>query len=138
MWQIGISIAMENDSYRRNFYLEEAENISGHRLRYDHENPNSDRKIFIIKHYWQQFWYLGLIWKDWSRLLLVGIPTILFIIIIDLSIKKFDWDITICCRILMSLIPILVLLVGAWIAKGIKKIARKKSDIDEARSIADS
>ncbi|MDE0014110.1 MAG: hypothetical protein OXU36_23405 [Candidatus Poribacteria bacterium] len=82
IWQIGISIAMDNDSYRRNFYLEAAEDISGHRLRYDHENPNSGRRIIVIKHYWQQFLHLGLIWKDWSRLLLVGIPTILFSIIV--------------------------------------------------------
>ena len=129
IWQIGISIAMDNDSYRRNFYLEAAEDISGHRLKYDHENPNSDRKIIIIKHYWQQFLHLGLIWTDWSRLLLVGIPKILFIIIVDLFVKKFNPDITICYRILLALIPFLVLLVGAWIAKGMKKNREKKLDI---------
>ena len=143
IWQIGISIAMDNDSYRRNFYLEAAEDISGHRLRYDHENPNSGRRIIVIKHYWQQFLHLGLIWKDWSRLLLVGIPTILFIIIVDLFVKKSKWNLiifncwnlTIYYRILLSLMPILILLVGAWIAKRIKKNG-EKIDIDETKSTA--
>ena len=129
MWQVGVGIAMDNDSHRRNFTSKEAENISRHRLEYDHENPNSGRKIVIIEDYIQQLCHLGVIWTDWSRLLLVGIPTILFIIIVDLFTKKF-WDITICCRILLSVIPILILLisVGAWIAKKIKKNRENKLD----------
>ena len=77
-WQVGVGIAMDNDSHRRNFYLKEVENISGHPLKYDHESPNPDEKIVIIKHYLQQFCHFDVIWTDWSRMLLVGIPTILF------------------------------------------------------------
>ena len=113
---------MENDSYRRNFYLEAAEDISGHPLRYDRENPNSERKIIIIKHYWQQFLHLRLIWKDWSRLLLVGIPTILFIIAVDLFIRKSNCN-DVCYRILAGLIPVLIFfLIGLvdWIVKKIR------------------
>ena len=119
-WQVGVGIAMDNDSHRRNFYLEKAEKISGYPLEYDHENPNSGRKIVIIEHYLQQFLHLKVICTDWSRLLLVGIPTILFIIIVDLFIKKFNWDIAIYYRILLLVIPILIFfLIGlvAWIFK---------------------
>ena len=80
-----------------------------------------DQTMSDRNNYWQQFLHLGLIWTDWSRLLLVGIPTILFIIVVNLFVKKFNWDITIYCRISLSLMPILVLLMGAWIAKRIKK-----------------
>ena len=127
IWQIGVGIAMDNDSHRRNFYLKKAEDISGHPLEYDHENPNSDGKIIIIEHYLQQYLYLKVVWTDWSRLLLVGIPTILFIIILNLFIKKLNWDITICCRILLSVIPALILLISVpiWI---FKKNYEKKSD----------
>lgn len=125
MWQVGISIAMDNDAYRRNFYLRAAETISGRPLEYDHKNPNSDEKIVIIENYLQQFCYLRVIWTDWSRMLLVVIPKILFIIVVNLFIKKFNSDITICVRILLSVIPILVLLllipVGFWVDKRIKK-----------------
>ena len=129
MWQVGVGIAMDNDAHRRNFYLKEAENISRHRLKYNYKikynykNPNPDRKIVIIEHYLQQLCHLEVIWTDWSRMLLVGIPTILFIIILNLFIKKFNWDITICCRILLSVIPMLILLISTltWIFKGIKK-----------------
>ena len=122
IWQVGIGIAMDNDSYRRNFYLKKAEGISGHPLEYDCKNPNSDRKIVILKHYFQQFLHLKVIWTDWSRLLLVGIPTILFIIIVDLSIKDFNLDISICYHILLLVMPALILLVSVvvWIVAEIK------------------
>lgn len=122
---------MENDSHRRNVYLERAEKISGHSLCYS----RSRTEMVIIENYLQQFSHLKLIWTDWSRMLVVLIPTILFIIIVDLFVKKSNWNLTICCRILLSLMPILVLLVGAWIAKRIKKNG-EKTDIDETKSTA--
>ena len=130
-WQVGICIAMDNDSYRRNFYLKKAEDASGTPPKYDCENPTADRKIIIIEHYFQQFYHLKVIWRDWSRLLLVGIPTILFIIIVDLSIKKFNWDIAGYHRILLLVMPILIFVViggGIWIIKSSKKIVKKISN----------
>lgn len=130
IWQIGVGIAMDNDSYRRNFYLKESENISRHRLKYDRKSPNPDTEIVIIECYWQQFLHLEKIWKDWSRLLLVWIPTILFIITVDLFIKKSNWNLDACYRILAGLIPILIFfLLGlvAWILKKVKKIGKTKS-----------
>lgn len=91
MWQVGIGIAMKNDAYRRNFYLKKAEKMSGHPLEYEDKNSNSDRKIIIIEHYLQQFLHLKVIFTDWSRILLVAIPTILFIIVVDLFIKETNW-----------------------------------------------
>lgn len=83
MWQIGIGVAMDNDSHRRNFYLKKAENISGYPLSYSASN----KEIVIFTHYLQQFLYLKVIWTDWSRMLLVAIPTILFIIGLTQSLK---------------------------------------------------
>ena len=86
MWQVGIGIAMDNDAYRRNFYLKKAEDFSGHPPQYENFNP--DNKIKPITKYRQQFKYLWIICKDWSRMLLVTIPTLLFIIVAHLFIKK--------------------------------------------------
>ena len=86
MWQVGVGIAMDNDSYRRNFYLKKAEDISGYPLEY--ESFNSNNKIKPIMKYRQQFKYLWIICRDWSRMLLVTIPTLLFIIVVHLFIEK--------------------------------------------------
>ena len=94
MWQIGVGIAMENDAYRRNFYLRKAECISGCSPKYENKKPNAEGKIVIIQCYLQQFNYLWVIWEDWSRMLLVAIPSFLFIIVIHLFLKKanFGWE----------------------------------------------
>ena len=141
-WQIGICVAMDNDSHRRNFYLKEAEDISGYPLNYS--DPN--KEIVIFKHYLQQFLHLKVIWADWSRMLLVAIPTILFIIVIDLFIKKSNWGINIQTRILLWFIPILIFVVirvilvpvVVWIVERIKKNGSEKPDIDETKSRANS
>ena len=127
-WQVGVGIAMDNDSYRRNFYLKKAEDISCHSLKYECKKTNADRKIVIIERYPQQFLHLKIIWTDWSRLLLVGIPTILFIITVDLFVRKSNWNLNICYRILAGLIPILIFfLIGlvTWIVKRTKKNSEK-------------
>ena len=90
IWQVGIGIAMDNDSYRRNFYLKKAEEISGHPLKY--ENFDSGNKIKPITNYLQQFKYLWIIWADWSRVLLVVTPTLLFIIVAHLFFKNIGLE----------------------------------------------
>ena len=84
MWQVGVGIAMENDSYRRNFYLKKAQCISGCSLKYENKKDKVDRKIVIIQRYPQQFNYLWIIWENWSRMLLIAIPTVLFIVVVHL------------------------------------------------------
>lgn len=111
IWQIGIGIAMDNDSYRRNFYLEKTEKISGHPLKYHRKHPNSCRKIIVIENYGQQLSHLEGIWTDWSRMLLVAIPTILFTIVVYLFMKKTSpgWEWMAVIPIIMFLFPIGVL-----------------------------
>ena len=87
MWQVGVGIAMDNDAYRRNVYLKEAESLSGVTLEYE-DFVDAPNKIKPITKYRQQFKYLWVICKDWSRMLLVTIPTLLFIIVVHLFIKK--------------------------------------------------
>ena len=121
LWQVGVGIAMENDAYRRNFYLKKAECLSGKRLEYEDKKPKVKRKIIIIQHYLQQLRYLWIIWEDWSRLLLVVIPTILFMIVVHLFIKKTypEWD--------GCVFAINVLVFGVLIGvSGIQSICRKK------------
>ncbi|MDE0015081.1 MAG: hypothetical protein OXU51_02765 [Candidatus Poribacteria bacterium] len=108
IWQVGIGIAMDNDSYRRNFYLKKAEEMSGHPLKY--ENFNSDKKIKPITNYLQQFKYLWIIWTDWSRILLVVTPTLLFIIVVHLFFKNIGLE-NVCfsgINVFMSSIPLVV------------------------------
>ena len=106
IWQVGVAIAMENDAYRRNFYLRKAECISGTTLKYEDEEDKVDRKIITIQRYRQQFKCLWIICEDWSRMLVVAIPTLLFTIVVHLFIKKtypgWEW---------LSLIPLLIFLV---------------------------
>ena len=107
IWQVGIGIAMDNDSYRRNFYLKKAEEISGHPLKY--ENFNSDKKIKPITNYLQQFKYLWIIWVDWSRVLLVVTPTLLFIIVVHLFFKNIGLE-SMCffgINVFMSSLPLI-------------------------------
>ncbi len=126
MWQVGIGIAMNNDSYRRNFYLKKVEDISGHSLKYDCKDLSADGKIIIIKHYLQQFCHLNVIWSDWSRMLVVAIPTILFVIVSELAIKKFNSDIGICWRKLLFGGPSLILFLIAAIQYWRKKCQKWK------------
>ena len=132
-WQVGVGIAMDNDSHRRNVYLKKAEKISGHLLKYDRKNSNSETEIVIIDSYWQQFLHLEKIWKDWSRLLLVGIPTILFIITVDLFIKKSNWNLDAYYRILAGLIPILIFFLLGLVACIVKIRKSKKKFVKPNR-----
>lgn len=108
MWQVGVGIAMENDAYRRNCYLRKAECLSGHSLKYDNTKSNTEGKIFIIRYYLQQFKYLWIIWEDWSRMLLIAIPTLLFFVVVHLFLKKTnlgkEWLSLIFCLIFFLLI----------------------------------
>ena len=113
MWQIGVGIAMENDAYRRNFYLRKAECISGCFLKYEDKKTNVERKIFIIQRYLQQFNYLWIIWEDWSRMLLIAIPTLLFIVVVYLFIGKTNsgWE---CLSVIPSLMFLVLIGVSVW------------------------
>ena len=106
MWQVGVSIAMENDAYRRNFYLKKAQCISGSPLNYEDEKDKIDRKIITIQRYLKQFSCLWIIWEHWARILLIAIPTFLFTIVVHLFYKKTNPELK-----WLSLIPLLIFLV---------------------------
>ena len=92
MWQVGVGRAMRNDAIRRNFYLRKAESISGRIPNYCDKDTDPDDKIMPIRHYLQQFKHISVIYTDWSRMLLVAIPTFLFFIIVDLFFQKISSD----------------------------------------------
>lgn len=113
MWQVGVGIAMKNDATRRNFYLKKAECISGHPLKYPCKKSDSGDKIFPIENYGQQLRHLSIIWTEWSRMLLVAIPTFLFIIVVAVFIMKTElsfknWSIGILYGFLLFAIPFLL------------------------------
>ena len=82
-WQVGLSRAMENDATRRNYYVKISQELIGHYPVVDWRGKNKEVEYIIVVngHYFHQFYDLHLMWKHWSRLLLVGIPTILHIIL---------------------------------------------------------
>ena len=97
MWQVGMGVAMENDTQRRNYYLDWAESISGKKPKYSSKNKISNPVgIVVIDKYHMQFCYLKVIWTDWSRLLLVAIPTLLLLIVTDIYQNSSDINVYQC------------------------------------------
>ena len=84
IWQVGLGRAMENDATRRNYYVIKAQDLTGRSPTLERRDKNKEVEytIFVNTKYRHQFCDLHLIWTDWSRLLLVGIPTILHIILL--------------------------------------------------------
>ena len=106
LWQRGLSVAMANDAYRRNFFLAKAECIVHHFIKYpysetfrpgqnrkvrvvfgpDNGCERSEKELFEIPHpdililplSWKDFLkHWDKIWKDWARRLQLAIPTIM-------------------------------------------------------------
>lgn len=113
LWQVGVAIAMANDAWRRNFYLKKAECILHHLSK----NPNDpfcpsndtviancgyeksewcEKELFekpaahviLVKGFFGLFKHLNQILKDWSRMLVVGIPTVLVFFLISILLFK--------------------------------------------------
>ena len=117
LWQIGISIAMANDAWRRNFYLKKAECILHHLSKNLNVpfNPSNDivtvncgyektqmtekelfkkhaANLILVRNFWELFEHFNQTWTDWSRMFVVAIPTILvFLLIGTLVFKKLNW-----------------------------------------------
>ena len=117
LWQIGISIAMTNDAWRRNFYLKKAECILHHlsknlnvpfspsndivTVSCGHEETEMTEKelfkkqaanLVLVQNFWELFKHVDQAWKDWARMFVVAIPTILvFLLIGILFFKKLNW-----------------------------------------------
>ena len=112
IWQVGLGKAMENDATRRNYYLQQAETLTGRSLYIKKRGKNNGKgnEIIVNTNYHHQFCDLHLIWEDWSRLLLVGIPTILHLIFLFQICKIANY--AICIYILFVLMPIGLCLLG--------------------------
>lgn len=115
-WQIGIAVAMANDAWRRNFYLTKSECLL-HHLSKDSENTFSSDdtvievnfgcektewtekklfeermpKIILVPDFWQLYKHRDQICKDWSRMLVVLVPTMLVVfLVLTLLFKKWN------------------------------------------------
>ena len=119
MWQVGLTIAMRNDERRRNLFLKEAEEAPGVSLDY----TVGSKEIVIVNPYWKQFRHLEAICEHWSPPFLIGIPTILFSILIYLSIQEFFENIRDFYHIPLSGFPLLFLVIPpiVWFFKKNRK-----------------
>ena len=117
LWQIGVAIAMANDAWRRNFYLKKVECILHHQSKNLNVpfSPSNDiitvncgyektqmteKKLFkksaanliLVRNFWELFKHFNQTWKDWSRMFVVAIPTILVLLLIGtLLFEKLNW-----------------------------------------------
>lgn len=117
LWQIGIAIAMANDAWRRNFYLKKSESILHHlsknlnvpfcpsndivTVNCGYEKIEMTEKelfkkqaanLILVQNFWELFRHFNQIWKDWSRMFVVAIPTMLVLLLIGVLVsKKLNW-----------------------------------------------
>ena len=48
--------------------------------------------FIFVRNFWQLFKHFNQIWKDWSRMFVVGVPTgLLVLLIVTLVLKKINW-----------------------------------------------
>ena len=108
IWQIGLGRAMASDATRRNYYIKIAEKLTGHSLcvKKRGKNKGEDNKIIVNTSYHHQFCDLHLIFDDWSRLLLVGTPTILHLILLFQICTVADFS---ACIYLLCILTLLIL-----------------------------
>ena len=117
LWQIGVAVAMANDAWRRNFYLKKAECILHHLSTENGDSPFSpsddeNRKvrvncgyekrewtekelfekpapnIILVKNFWELHKHRNQIFGDWSRALVVVLPTILAAFLLGILVLK--------------------------------------------------
>ena len=107
LWEIRLSRAMENDESRRNFYLKKAECLLHHlwekpddsfspsdtllvTVRHGGKDEISESELFemrepnieLVSPVWHVCKHWGQVFRDWSRLFQVSIPTGLLILLI--------------------------------------------------------
>ena len=117
LWQIGVSIAMTNDAWRRNFYLKKAECILHHLSKNLNVpfSPSNDivtvscgyektemtekelfkkqaANLILVRNFGELFKYINQTWQDWARMFVVAIPTILALLLMAILVfKKLNW-----------------------------------------------
>lgn len=120
LWQIGIALAMANDAWRRNFYLKKAECIL-HHLSTESDKPfspsddnthkvvvncgyekrewtekelfdKSAPNIILVRDFWELHKHTNQIFDDWSRALVIVLPTTLAMFLVCILVfKKMCW-----------------------------------------------
>ena len=117
LWQVGVAVAMANDAWRRNFYLKKAECILHHLSTKEddsHFSPSDDRNrtvkvncgyekrewtekelfdksapnVILVKNFWELGKHRNQIFGDWSRALVVVLPTILAVFLLGILVLK--------------------------------------------------
>ena len=113
LWQVGVAVAMVNDAWRRNLFLAKSECIL-HHLSKNGETPyypsdtvievnfgykkkkwtekelfeKRSPKIILVRNFWELFKHMDQICNDWSRMLVVAVPTMLVIFLALILIFK--------------------------------------------------
>ena len=82
IWQVGLGRAMENDAVRRNFYVKKIQELTDYSPPVKIRGKRFENNIIVNGHYLHQFCDLHLIVNHWTRLLLIGIPTLLHTILL--------------------------------------------------------
>ena len=129
-WTISLSVAMQNDSGRKNFYLQKAEYISVSLLKkngdplcrkLDNEYCllcPEENKIKRVPKGLVIFKHLDQIWSNWATAFQVMLPTIIF------SLLVFNLSQELCpgwWRLVVSFILLLSIIVASAIAYFVKK-----------------
>ena len=102
-WTISLSVAMQNDSGRKNFYLQKAEYISDSLLKkfgdplcrelksdYRRLCPD-DNKVKIVPKGLATLKHLDQIWSNWATAFQVVLPTIIFSLLVFNFSKELSW-----------------------------------------------
>lgn len=110
IWQVAVGRAMENDASRRNFYVNISQELIGHSPNEKKRGKGFENMIIVNGHYLHQFYDLHLIWKDWSRLLLIGIPTLLHTILLYEVFNLTNYPIY--YFVVLILFPVILIVVG--------------------------
>ena len=48
-------------------------------------------EMVLVKGFRGLFKHIPLLWRDWSRMLVILVPTLSFVILIGLFVKKANW-----------------------------------------------
>lgn len=110
IWQVAVGRAMNNDASRRNFYVNISQELIGHSPNEKKRGKGFENTIIVNGHYLHQFYDLHLIWKDWSRLLLIGIPTLLHTILLYEVFNLTNYPMY--YFVVLILFPVILIVVG--------------------------
>ncbi len=140
LWTFSLSVAMRNDSERRNFYLEKAQYISVSLLKkygkplcrkmkseYCQPSPNEYR-IKRVPNVFQAFGHGDQIWINYAVPFQIVLPTIIFsLLVFNLSKELYTgWCRAAVVILILALPFLLIAIFTGWRKKGEKRNERYK------------